>query len=377
LNIIYFFTYGYSLKTWEDSSTLDREVKYFNYLSDNYDINFTIVTYGDEVDLKYSDMFKNAKIIPIYSIFSYSKYKFINISKSFLIPFKLKNIIKESNFIIKQNQLLGSWVSCIFKLLTKKRLYIRTGYDMYLFSLKDKKSLFKRFLYRLLTHLSLKFSDLYTVSSKSDYDFIQNEFINKNKNVAILSNWIEIYQPKHINERENKFITVGRLEYQKNIQFLISEFIENNYILEIYGSGSQEKELRKQIGNMNERINIFPTISNYELMQKLCHTRYFVLGSHFEGNPKVLLEAMSAGCIVFASNISNHREIIEHGKNGFLFDLNQNALNNLIKSKEAILKDKTKADTISQNAINKMETHYSLSKITDKEQGLLLELLNG
>ena len=86
---------------------------------------------------------------------------------------------------------------------------------------------------------------------------------------------------------------------------------------------------------------------------------------------------MSAGCIVFASNISNHREIIEHGKNVFLFDLNQNALNNLIKSKEAILKDKTKADKISQNAINKMETHYSLSKITDKEQGLLLELLNG
>ena len=215
------------------------------------------------------------------------------------------------------------------------------------------------------------------MSSQSDYDFLQNKFVKKNKNIAILSNWIETTQSKTINTREKSFISVGRLEYQKNIKFLIGEFINNNHILQIYGSGSEEEKLRKLIGNSNERINIFPKISNYELIKKFCNTKYFVISSHFEGNPKVLLEAMYAGCIVFASNISNHREIIEHGKNGFLFDLNQNALNNLIKSKEAILKDKTKADTISQNAINKMETHYSLSKITDKEQGLLLELLNG
>ena len=377
MNIIYFFTYGYSLKTWEESSALDREVKYFNYLSDKYGISFTIITYGDELDLGYSDMFKNAEIIPIYSLFNSSKYKLFNLFKSFLIPFKLKKIIKERNFIIKQNQLLGSWVSCIFKLITRNKLFIRTGYDMYFFSLKDKKSLFKRFLYRLLTYFTLKFSDLYTVSSQSDYDFLQNEFVKKNKNIAILSNWIETSQSKTINTRENNFISVGRLEYQKNIKFLIGEFINNNHILQIYGSGSEEEKLRKLIGNSNERITIFPPISNYELIKKFCNTKYFVISSHFEGNPKVLLEAMSAGCIVFASNISNHREIIEHGKNGFLFDLNQNALNNLIKSKEAILKDKTKADTISQNAINKMETHYSLSKITDKEQGLLLELLDG
>ena len=158
---------------------------------------------------------------------------------------------------------------------------------------------------------------------------------------------------------------------------MISEFIENNYILEIYGSGSEEKELRKQIGNINERINIFPTISNHELMQKLCNTRYFVLGSHFEGNPKVLLEAMAAGCIVFASNISNHKEIINHNENGFLFDINPNSLNNIIKSQEPILADENKIQIISQNAINKMETYYSLSKIAEKEYGLLLELLNG
>ena len=86
MNIIYFFTYGYSLKTWEESSALDREVKYFNYLSDKYGISFTIITYGDELDLGYSDMFKNAEIIPIYSLFNSSKYKIFNLFKSFLIP---------------------------------------------------------------------------------------------------------------------------------------------------------------------------------------------------------------------------------------------------------------------------------------------------
>ena len=39
-----------------------------------------------------------------------------------------------------------------------------------------------------------------------------------------------------------------------------------------------------------------------------------------------MLEAMSKGCVVIASDIPNHREIIQHGKNGFLFDYKNNNL---------------------------------------------------
>ena len=40
--------------------------------------------------------------------------------------------------------------------------------------------------------------------------------------------------------------------------------------------------------------------------------KYYLSSSKFEGNPKTILEAMSSGCIVIASNIKNHKEIIKH-----------------------------------------------------------------
>ena len=94
--------------------------------------------------------------------------------KSFYITFLLKNKIKDID-VIKQYQLQGAWISIIYKYLVNKPLIVRTGYDMYSFSIKEKKAILKRYLYKSLTNLSLKKSDLYTVSSQSDYNF-KNKF---------------------------------------------------------------------------------------------------------------------------------------------------------------------------------------------------------
>ena len=50
MHIVYFLTYGYSLKTWQDSGNLDRELKFMEYLNINFNHTFTLITYGDEDD---------------------------------------------------------------------------------------------------------------------------------------------------------------------------------------------------------------------------------------------------------------------------------------------------------------------------------------
>ena len=49
------------------------------------------------------------------------------------------------------------------------------------FGIKEKKGFIKVSLYSLLTKLSLKLCDLYTVTSKVDFDFIQEKFGKKEK----------------------------------------------------------------------------------------------------------------------------------------------------------------------------------------------------
>ena len=89
MNIVYFLTYGYSLKTWDQSSALIREIKYFNFLSEQYGYKFFIVTYGDEEDLNYENLFLNAEIIPIYKYIKKSKFKLVNLFLSFFYSFRI------------------------------------------------------------------------------------------------------------------------------------------------------------------------------------------------------------------------------------------------------------------------------------------------
>ena len=91
--------------------------------------------------------------------------------------------------------------------------------------------------------------------------------------------------------------------------------------------------------------------------------KYFILSSNFEGNPKVLLEAMSAGCIPIVSNIQNNSEIVEDGYNGFLFDLDNKGKDVLKK----LLRDDLDFRVITNNATNTIKLRFSLEKIASQE----------
>ncbi len=377
MNIVYFLTYGYSLETWNESSALEREVKYFNLLSKNLGYKFFIITYGDESDLQYSDLFLCSEIIPLYKYKKHFNNKLLNFFNSLTFPRKIKNIINEDVHITKQNQLLGSWVSFIFKKITGSKFFIRTGYDMYIFSKAENKSYVKQKLYMMLTFFGLNSADLYSVTSRADYDFLLKSFNFKRKKLKILRNWVEDSQSIKTVNRNEKLISIGRLEYQKNYQYLVKELSGQDIPLIIYGSGSKREELLKLSKNLNVNLEIIDSISNNELINRLQNIKYFILPSHYEGNPKALLEAMSAGCIVFASNINNHNEIINHRVNGFLFDLHKGSLNDVLSQ---VINNsnfnKEELESISKNAVKTINDKYSISKILNEEKNMLNNLVN-
>ena len=221
MNIVYFFTFGYSLKTWKKSGQLDRELEHFNCWQKIFPgLNLTIVTYGEEKDLNLINS-EFITVIPIYKYIKFSKYKIINFIKSFFIILTLKKIIRDQSFdIVIQNQLLGSWISYQFKKYKNTPMIIRTGYDMYEFSINENKSILKKTFYRLLTKISLKFSDLFTVTSECDKKFLIEQFGEGNsRKIKVRKNWVSLKNAnkmKPFNERyNNKIACVGRIEDQK------------------------------------------------------------------------------------------------------------------------------------------------------------------
>ena len=360
MHIVYFFTYGYSLETWNEAGILNREIKLFKELIKKHNLKFTIITYGNESDLAF-DLDKNINIVPIYTLVKKSKNKFINLLNSFFLSKKIYKKIDRFD-VIKQNQLLGSWVSILFKLRSRKPLYTRTGYDMFLFSLKEKKSVFKVTLYYLLTQITLYFSNLYSITSTQDRNFLSKFFIVNKKKLVKRPNWVEnIYDKKFMERKSKTILSVGRLEKQKNYEHLIKSLVGTNFSLDIVGDGSNKDRLQTLAENYSVQINFLGILNNEDLLKLYTEYKYFVSSSLFEGNPKAILEAMSSGCVVIAKDIPNNSEIINNRKNGILFN-EENNLNNILLNIEKI----ENLEEISSDSIEHTKIFNSIDKLSDE-----------
>ena len=143
MNVILFFTYGVTLEDWVKNGSLEREIKLYKKLSENKKVKFTFITFGNKKDRNFQSYAGDINIFPIYEEYKYHENKFLRFIYSFYIGIKLNNQFQNID-LIKTNQLMGSWIAAMFKIKSKSPLIIRTGYNIFYFSLKDKKSITKK-----------------------------------------------------------------------------------------------------------------------------------------------------------------------------------------------------------------------------------------
>tara|TARA_B100000900_G_scaffold416097_1_gene449057 strand:- start:1293 stop:2420 length:1128 start_codon:yes stop_codon:yes gene_type:complete len=363
VKVLVVFTYGYSLKTWFESGTIERELSIYRELHKKFQHKFIFVTYGDESDENYIQNDAGLEVVPIYKFINHSEYKLINIIKSIAFPFLQISQFKDID-LIKQNQLLGSWVSVLFSKLLKKPLFTRTGYDMYKFSIEDKKNVIIKYLYLFLTNFTLRFSNLYSVSNNADFDYSKKKY-SSSKKIILSPNWVLPNKSMEFDSRfSNRILCVGRLVNQKNFSYIIKEFKDSHFEIDIIGEGEEYESLKHLSSNLNVKVNFLKNVKNDLLLRKMSEYKYFISSSLFEGHPKTVIEAMSSGCIVFLSNIQNHSELITNGKDGFIFNLEKNNLKKIFQLNVSKSNDLEK---VSLNAINKSISKFGLEKICHEE----------
>jgi len=134
---------------------------------------------------------------------------------------------------------------------------------------------------------------------------------------------------KKIDKNKKKyFLAVGRLTKQKNFIFLLHCFksiIQNNknVILKILGDGEDYNKLNQYIIKNNLQKNIFLAGYKNNVFDYFADAEAFILSSLWEDPGFVLVEAAFANTTIISSDCNNGpTEILEKGKNGFLFKSN-------------------------------------------------------
>ena len=157
-------------------------------------------------------------------------------------------------------------------------------------------------------------------------------------------------------------LAIGRLVKQKNFNFLISEFknTKDSITIDIVGSGHEKYSLKKLASEKNVSVNFLGNFHHSDLLKLYKEYKFFISTSYFEGNPKTVLEAMAAGCVVLASDIPNHRELISNKIDGILFKLSEN---DLLNSFNKLINDELDVLSISKKASQKIKDQNSLNSL--------------
>lgn len=153
-----------------------------------------------------------------------------------------------------------------------------------------------------------------------------------------------------------RFVVIGSLIPRKRIETILYALTKikplDGIELSVIGDGPEEKFLKKRTLHLNLSgcVQFLGPISHAKVQGHLKDSDGFILSSTSEGRPNVLLEAMASGLPVIASNIDGVRELIEDGKTGLLFDVDQPE--QLAKQIELLIKDSNARGMLGQGGRN-------------------------
>jgi len=233
---------------------------------------------------------------------------------------------------------------------------------------------------------SINFPHRTIVVSKSLKEYYKNKYkkkvtyISNGRNSPIIRQLSKTGKDYGI--ESNKYLLfVGRLTKEKNVHILIKAFkeIKTDMRLVIVGGSSYTEDYINYLNHIaadDGRVIFTGPIYNDNLEELYSNAYLFILPSEYEGLPVVLLEAMSYGNVIVASDIPENLEIIKKGDNilGFPFKVGQ--AQDLYRVLDDLINNPEKVNKLKSEIQRKVSNKYTWSDISEKIINLYREALD-
>lgn len=202
-----------------------------------------------------------------------------------------------------------------------------------------------------------------------------------NRTILVAPNLLNLEETAPINYQAPLIIAVGSLTEQKRFDVLIkaiailkSKNKLNSYSLSIFGEGPLRQDLQNIIDKNGLAHSVFLRGQSNNIMNEYQKSSIFALSSDYEGQPNVLLEAMSVGLACIATDCDyGPGEIIKQDENGFLVPVNDPqqmacALDRLITSFEL-------RESVGIKAKKMIHDYFSDDRVMEKWRNVFIGLV--
>ena len=193
--------------------------------------------------------------------------------------------------------------------------------------------------------LSFRTNQIINVS-QNEYDMAVKYGLDAGKLCVIYSGISADRKSGHYNvdlpKDKINILFVGRFDLQKGIDYLLDEFVKcnrNDLFLTVIGDNVINKNDYKK-KYKKENIKFLGWVKHDEIADYYEAVDVVVMPSRWEAFGLVAIEAMKYSTPVIVSNRGALREIIAHGKTGYVFPFDKGALTKVLQmlSKEELLK---------------------------------------
>lgn len=365
LKLTLFFTKGVSLQTWAENGTLAREVMLYRRLQEE-GVQVSFVTYGDRRDLQYQ---KDLPGIPILC------------NQWHLSPRRYREQIHRLHAwhlwrtdVIRTNQSSGGEIALRAAQAYRKPLLGRCGFLWSLFFQNISPEAAAHYEMNGLLHeerVLLTQAQQVIVTTHPIYEYVLQHYRQDAANVHIIPNYMltEIFKPDAaVTPVPNRLLFVGRLSSEKNLLNLLAAARGLDVEIILIGSGEQEDELCRYAAEHHMKVVFAGRVPNLALPTYYQQAAAYIQVSFSEGNPKTLLEAMSCGLPVIASDVPGMRQLVQHEKTGLLCGTDAESIRAAL---QRVLADAALRAQLGKNAREFIVNDYALEKIVAQEMAVL------
>ena len=138
--------------------------------------------------------------------------------------------------------------------------------------------------------------------------------------------------------------------------------------LRIVGDGPEEASLHRWAAENQAGANVDFVPGGLDMREHYAAARVFALSSVREGQPNVILEAMSCGLPVCATSVGGIPRLVEHGENGFLSSAGDAAV--LAENCCRLLADGGLCDSMGQAGRKRVERDFSFTAMVTAHQNV-------